>query len=75
MKHFGLLASAFALAAGLSVLPAQAQAQTAPAAKAESASQALAALFAASDETNLRRNPISALFRGDTRYAGRLGNF
>ena len=73
MKHFGLLASAFALAAGLSVLPAQAQ--TAPAAKAESASKALAALFAASDEANLKRNPISALFRGDTRYAGRLGNF
>ena len=37
--------------------------------------QALAALFAASDEANLRRNPLSALFRGDLRYADRLGDF
>ena len=51
---------------------------TAPAfaqAAAQSPSQRLAALFAASDEANLQRNPISALFRGDDRYAGRLGNF
>jgi uncharacterized protein (DUF885 family) len=73
MKHFGLLAGALALAATLPAFPAQAQ--MAPAARVESASQALAALFAASDEANLRRNPINALFRGDLRYAGRLGNF
>ena len=38
-------------------------------------SQALAALFAASDEGSLRRNPTQALGRGDLRYADRYGNF
>ena len=33
----------------------------------------LKALFAASDEANLKRNPVAALFRGDLRYADRLG--
>lgn len=37
--------------------------------------QKLRALFAAADEDNLRRNPIAALFRGDMRYADRLGDF
>lgn len=35
----------------------------------------LKALFAASDEASLKRNPIQALFRGDLRYADRLGDF
>lgn len=35
---------------------------------------ALRALFDASDEASLRRNPIQALFRGDLRYADRLGD-
>ena len=35
----------------------------------------LKALFAKSDEDNLRRNPIGALFRGDQRYADRLGDY
>lgn len=34
----------------------------------------LFALFAKSDEDSLRRNPLSALFRGDLRYADRLGD-
>jgi uncharacterized protein (DUF885 family) len=38
-------------------------------------SQALASLFAASDEASLRRNPLNALARGDMRYAGRVGDF
>lgn len=33
------------------------------------------ALFAKSDEDNLKRNPISALFRGDERYADQLGDY
>jgi uncharacterized protein (DUF885 family) len=37
--------------------------------------QKLKALFAADDEANLKRNPISALFRGDMRYADQLGEF
>ena len=32
-------------------------------------------LFKASDEANLKRNPIGALSRGDLRYADRLGDF
>ncbi|MEN2786991.1 DUF885 domain-containing protein [Sphingomonas qilianensis] len=32
-------------------------------------------LFHDSDEASLKRNPISALFRGDLRYADRLGDF
>ena len=34
----------------------------------------LRALFQASDEASLQRNPLSALFRGDLRYADRLGD-
>lgn len=33
------------------------------------------ALFAKSDEENLKRNPIGALFRGDERYADQLGDY
>jgi uncharacterized protein (DUF885 family) len=32
-------------------------------------------LFHESDEANLRRNPVAAIFRGDLRYADRLGDF
>jgi uncharacterized protein (DUF885 family) len=55
---------------------AAALAQTQPVAvpSQESASQKLSALFAASDEANLKRNPVAALFRGDLRYADHLGN-
>jgi uncharacterized protein (DUF885 family) len=35
----------------------------------------LKALFADDDEASLKRNPISALFRGDMRYADHLGDF
>ena len=35
----------------------------------------LFALFAADDEASLKRNPISALFRGDMRYADKIGDF
>ncbi|MEE4350597.1 MAG: DUF885 domain-containing protein [Pacificimonas sp.] len=46
-----------------------------PAMTEAEANAALFALFAASDEDSLRRNPISALFRGDMRYADRLGDY
>ncbi len=72
MKHFGILAASFATAMGAFAAPAQGHAVAVAA--QESPSQALAALFAASDEANLRRNPIAALFRGDLRYADHLGN-
>lgn len=44
-------------------------------AEAMTEDQQLRALFAESDEDNLRRNPISAIFRGDMRYADRIGDF
>jgi uncharacterized protein (DUF885 family) len=54
-------------------------AQTAPAAPAAQAVQTehdkLFSLFKASDEANLKRNPLNALFRGDLRYADRLGDY
>jgi uncharacterized protein (DUF885 family) len=68
-KYISLAALAAALAAPSSIShAAAAQAQ-----QAQSPSQALAALFEASDEANLKRNPIGALYRGDSRYAGHLG--
>ena len=39
------------------------------------AHEALFALFADADERELKLNPMSALFRGDLRYADRLGDF
>jgi len=35
----------------------------------------LFALFKASDEDSLKRNPLDALFRGDLRYADRFGDY
>ncbi len=45
------------------------------AAPAVAPSAALKALFAASDEAQLKRNPIQALFRGDPRYADQFGDY
>ena len=65
----GLAAPAFAQA------PAQPAAQ-APAQPARNAAgTALHQLFTDSDEASLRRNPLQAMFRGDYRYADRLGDF
>ena len=58
----------FALAPG-----AQAQAP-APAAAQASAHDGLFRLFKESDEASLKRNPLQALYRGDMRYADRLGD-
>lgn len=49
-------------------------AEVSPAATAQSEHDRLFALFTASDEASLKRNPLSALFRGDARYADRLGD-
>ena len=38
-------------------------------------SATLTALFKYDDEASMKRNPISALFRGDMRYADQLGDF
>ena len=77
-----MIKNMFLLLAGTSLLAvgATAHAQANPAAESAVASAAatdqnteLKSLFAKSDEDELRRNPIGALFRGDMRYADRLG--
>jgi len=74
-------AATAALGACATVEPvAPAPAQAAPAetvskpAPERSAHDRLFDLFKASDEASLKRNPISAIFRGDMRYADRLGD-
>ncbi len=54
--------------AAILAAPALAQADAGPADKA------LRALFDRTDEADLQRNPLSALGRGDTRYADRIGD-
>ncbi len=41
----------------------------------QSEGERLKALFHASDEANLKRSPLLAIFRGDLRYADRLGDY
>jgi uncharacterized protein (DUF885 family) len=54
--------------------PSAASAEPAPAAAPQSEHDRLFALFQASDEASLRRNPLSALLRGDARFADQLGD-
>ena len=77
-RAFLLATAAFAITACATTAPTQPTppADTAPAAQApENAGQRLHRLFRESDEDNLRRNPIAAIFRGDYRYADRLGDY
>jgi uncharacterized protein (DUF885 family) len=41
----------------------------------ETPSARLTQLFIASDEANMKRNPLQALFRGDSRYADQFGDY
>ena len=71
-----LLAAASSLLALTMAAPSALAMQGAtPEAAQSTASQQLHALFKKSDEDNLRRNPIAALFRGDMRYADQLGDY
>ena len=54
--------------------PAPASATEPAQASAESAHDRLFQLFKDSDEASLKLNPIGAIFRGDLRYADRLGD-
>ena len=77
LSTLALLATA-SLAFASPALSASSTAVAATAVQAMSQSQAhdaLFALFKKSDEDNLRRNPLSALSRGDLRYADQLGNY
>ncbi|TPE64613.1 DUF885 domain-containing protein [Sandaracinobacter neustonicus] len=66
-----------ALLAAISPIPAAAQVKDAPAAviAVDTPSANLQRLFLQSDEENLKRNPLNALFRGDTRYADQFGDY
>jgi uncharacterized protein (DUF885 family) len=56
--------------------PAIASAQTAALTASVSAESAkLRKIFADSDEAQLKRNPLFALFRGDARFGGQFGDF
>lgn len=57
------------------LVPAIVGAQTAPAAAVSTESARLKKIFADSDEAQLKRNPLFALYRGDTRFGGQFGNF
>src|SRR5438270_301036 len=54
--------------------PAVADAQPSSSAARQSVHDRLFQLFKESDEATLRRNPLQALFRGDYRYADRIGD-
>lgn len=69
--RIALLAAALPLAAAPLAAQAPASAPAATAA-AQTPHDRLFALFAASDEANLKLNPIAAISRGDLRYANRL---
>jgi uncharacterized protein (DUF885 family) len=68
-----LILSVSLLALGMPAV-ADAQPAPAPAAVQQSAHDRLFKLFKESDEAYLKRNPLQALFRGDYRYADRLGD-
>ena len=54
---------------------AEAPAVAEPVAPVVSAHDALFKLFKDSDEAQLKRNPLFALFRGDMRYADQFGDY
>lgn len=60
---------------GHAMAPVAAASSTAAPAAPQSERDKMFALFAADDEASLKRNPINALFRGDMRYADRIGDF
>jgi uncharacterized protein (DUF885 family) len=72
-----LLIAVSLLAVAAATATAVASTAQAPAAAAQDNSPhaRLYRLFHDSDEANLRRNPISGIFRGDYRYAAHLGDY
>ena len=67
--------TALSLAISLPAAPVFAQAADAAAPAAQSEHDKLFALFAEANEASLERNPVNAMFRGDMRYADRVGDF
>ncbi len=70
-----LATAAVSLAACATTTPEAGSPAAQTAAATQSEHDRLFALFADADERQLKLNPISALFRGDMRYADRLGDF
>jgi uncharacterized protein (DUF885 family) len=76
--RIALIATSALAASACTTMNAEPAATTAPpaaAAPSQSEHDRLFALFAVDDEAQLKLSPISALFRGDLRYADRLGDF
>ena len=69
------LALALCFAIPLAFAPSDIVAAPAKSKKATTPAENLRKLFVDSDEASLKRNPLNALFRGDLRYADRLGDF
>ena len=69
------LALLLCFAVPVTAAPMVALAAPASAKKAMTPAEKLHKLFVDSDEASLKRNPLSALFRGDLRYADHLGDF
>ena len=75
MKIAGRLILSASLLALMAPAAAEAQPATPPVTAAQQAAHdRLFQLFKESDEAYLKRNPLQALFRGDYRYADRLGD-
>ena len=77
--RFLFLCTSMAALAACATAPVEAPVAAAPepvaaATPEKSAHDRLFDLFKASDEASLKRNPLSAIFRGDLRYADRLGD-
>jgi len=70
-----LAVTSLALLTGLPGLSLAAPPPGETAATVETAHDRLQKLFTGSDEADLKRNPLNGLFRGDLRYADRLGDF
>jgi uncharacterized protein (DUF885 family) len=77
MKKFTLLLAVASLAGltACTTTSADPPAAASTAVASQSEAERLKRLFHESDEANLRRNPVGAIFRGDLRYAERLGDF
>ena len=71
---FALSAAALAMPA-LATVVQEAVPAAAPAAAAETPHDRLFRLFKESDEAQLRRNPLFAIFRGDMRFADQFGDY
>ena len=74
MTRISLLLATTAALAMQPSLPASAAAQQA-ATQPSATDAALLKLFHDSDEGSLRRNPLNGIYRGDMRYADRLGDY